>query len=173
MGGMAGSGQGNPIGNSLIRTGIGFGGRAPAQPTPAPGASFTPVTPNVYTPAFSSNQQAQMPIQAPTQQMMPQMAPQNAGLQALMANMMARYGQVPGATAMQAPRAPMPRYSAPALAYRPNMQPAQASLGRVAKSVILQQKEAAEAELAKMKEAEDQRLAAERNRQQYDSGGGG
>lgn len=49
MGGVAGSG----IGQGLVNTGIKMGGVAP-QPTV--GTEYTPVTPNVYNPAFNSQQ---------------------------------------------------------------------------------------------------------------------
>ena len=61
-------------------------------------------------------------------------------------------------------RAPVPQYMNSALNYRPDMSGAQQNLGRVAKSVVLQQKEAAEAELAAMKEAQ----AAAAQQSQYD-----
>ena len=163
MGGMAG-GMANT--GQAVSGMLGRGQQAPTQ-AQAPMGSATPqVTPNVYRPSMPSPQPMQM--MSPAQQF------QRAGLQALMANMMAQYQNVPGATAMprQAPMQ-MPQYVNPALSYRPTMQPAQASLGRVAKSVILQQKEAAEAELARMKAAEEDRLAQERSRQSYDSGGAG
>jgi len=120
------------------------------------------------------------PITAPPQQMMRQqpmsplvqqqmmsrqMGPQNfQGLQGLLSQMMARY-QNPQQM-MQ--RAPMQQYRSSALSYRPNMTNAQQNLSRVAKSVILQQKEAAEAELAAMKEAQ----AAAQQDNSYYSGGG-
>jgi hypothetical protein len=57
----------------------------------------------------------------------------------------------------------MPQYQNPALNYRPDMTQAQTRLNNVAKSVILQQKEAAEAELAQMKAAEEARRQQEQN----------
>jgi hypothetical protein len=48
-------------------------------------------------------------------------------------------------------RAPMPQYINPALGYRPDTAGAQQNLSRVAKSVVLQQKEAAEAEAARLR----------------------
>ena len=148
MGGMASSGQGNPLGNAMIRTGIGFGGRAPTPSMPA--AQFTPVTPNVYNPAFSSVQSGQAPAQqapmAPAQQV------QQAGLQALMANMMAQYQNVPGALAMtqQRPQMPAPRFSAPALSYRPNIQAVQQNLSRVKPSVYKTELDNARARIAEL-----------------------
>jgi hypothetical protein len=61
----------------------------------------------------------------------------------------------------------MPLYRSPALDYRPDMSGAQQNLSRVAKSVILQQKEAAEAELEAMRAAQ----AAEQSNNYYDYGG--
>lgn len=143
-------------------------GEAPAQGE----LQYTPAqTRPTYQPAFSSQQTAQaMPQAAPQQavqglpqQMMPQ-APQGLqGLQGLMSQMMARY-QNPYQM-MQ--RAPMPQYRSSALSYRPDMSGAQQNLSRVAKSVILQQKEAAEAELEAMKAAQ----AAEQDNNYYSGGG--
>jgi len=126
---------------------------------------YTPAqTRPTYQPAFSSQQTAQAMPQATSRQMMPQ-APQSLqGLQGLMSQMMSRY-QSPYQT-MQ--RAPMPQYRSSALDYRPDMTNAQQNLSRVAKSVVLQQKEAAEAELAAMKEAQ----AAAQQDNSYYSGGG-
>jgi hypothetical protein len=128
------------------------------------GAGYTPAqTRATYNPAFSSQQTAQPAPQGLPQQMAPQ-APQ--GLQGLMAQMMSRY-QSPYQM-MQ--RAPMPQYRSSALNYRPDMSGAQQNLGRVAKSVVLQQKEAAEAELAAMREAQE---AAAQQPSYYDYGGNG
>lgn len=142
--------------------------RAIESQTPAQGgAEYTPAqTRPTYQPAFNSNQTAQAMPQAMPQQMMPQ-APQSLqGLQGLMSQMMSRY-QNPYQM-MQ--RAPVPQYMNSALNYRPDMSGAQQNLGRVAKSVVLQQKEAAEAELAAMKEAQ---AAAAQQPQYYDYGGNG
>jgi hypothetical protein len=149
-----------------------MGGKAP---TAQGGVEYTPAqTRPTYQPAFSSQQTAQaMPQAAPQQttqslpqQMMPQ-APQSLqGLQGLMSQMLSRY-QSPFQT-MQ--RAPMPQYRSSALDYRPDMTGAQQNLSRVAKSVVLQQKEAAEAELAAMKEA--QAAAQQSQDSNYYSGGG-
>lgn len=87
---------------------------------------------------------------------------QNMGLQAIYQNMLGQIAPLQQGNWLNqfyqqpAQQAQMPTYKASALQYQPNRAPAQASLNRVAKSVILQQKEAAEAELAKMKaEAEE------------------
>jgi hypothetical protein len=156
MGGSSGG-----FGQALVNSGVRMGGQAPAQG----GAQYTEApTRATYQPAFSSQQTAQATPQAAPQQMMPQ-APQSLqGLQGLMAQMMSRY-QNPYQT-MQ--RAPMPQYRNPALNYRPDMTGAQQNLSRVAKSVVLQQKEAAEAELAAMREAQ---AAAQQSNNYYDYGG--
>jgi hypothetical protein len=165
MGGSSGA-----FGQALVNSGMRMGGRAPAQG----GAEYTEApTRATYQPAFSSQQTAQQaaPQQMQQssmsplvqQQMMPQ-APQSLqGLQGLMSQMMSRY-QSPYQM-MQ--RAPMPQYRSSALDYRPDMTNAQQNLSRVAKSVVLQQKEAAEAELAAMKEAQ----AAAQQDNSYSGGG--
>lgn len=148
---MAG-GMGGAFGQKLIDTGIRFGGKAPVAERPA--VTYTPVTPNVYVSPFSSIQSNQSPTStAPVQQI------QQAGLQALMANMMSQYpamrGQLAtppqGFTPQPAKMQPMPQYRAPALSYRPNMQPAQQSLNRVAVSVAEQQRRAAVAEADRLR----------------------
>jgi hypothetical protein len=120
-GGMTGS-SGNFLGQMLAR------GVAPTQNT---GASFTLVSPNVYTPAFSSAQSGQAPAMA---QPAPNQQVQQAGLQALMANMMSQLYNVPGSMAMPQ-QMNMPAYQNPALSYRPNMQAVQQNLSRVQPSV--------------------------------------
>lgn len=127
--------------------------------TPSQGvAQYTPAqTRSTYNPAFSSQQTAQPVIQGLPQQMVPQapQAPQNMqGLQGLMSQMMSKY-QSPYQMQQRAPMPMnMPQYRNAALSYRPDTAGAQQNLGRVSKSVILQQKEAAEAELAAMKAAQ-------------------
>ena len=128
-----------------------FGNQTPAQGV----AQYTPAqTRSTYNPAFSSQQTAQPVIQGLPQQMVPQapQAPQNAqGLQGLMSQMMSRY-QSPGQMQQRAPMPMnMPQYRNTALSYRPNTTGAQQNLNRVAKSVVLQQKEAAEAEAARLR----------------------
>lgn len=131
-------------------------------------SSFTPMPIMANDPVSQFGDKSPIPAapQPASQQMMPrQMGPQNfQGLQGLLSQMMARY-QNPYQM-MQ--RAPMQQYRSSALSYRPNMTNAQQNLSRVAKSVILQQKEAAEAELAAMKEAQ----AAAQQDNSYYSGGG-
>jgi hypothetical protein len=154
---------GSPITKALAS----MQGQAPAQGVP----QYTPAqTRSTYNPAFSSQQTAQPVIQGLPQQMAPQ-APQPQqsmqGLQGLMSQMMSRY-QSPFQMQQRAPMPMnMPQYRSPALNYRPDMTNAQQNLSRVAKSVILQQKEAAEAELAAMKEAQ----AAAQQDNNYYSGG--
>ena len=131
-------------------------------------SSFTPMPIMANDPVSQFGDKSPIPAapQPASQQMMPrQMGPQNfQGLQGLLSQMMARY-QNPYQM-MQ--RAPMQQYRSSALNYRPNMTNAQQNLSRVAKSVILQQKEAAEAELAAMKEAQ----ASAQQDNSYYSGGG-
>lgn len=169
---MAGGAKGS-LGNALIKTGIGFGGEVPRPAST--GAEYTPVTPNVYNPAFSSVQANQAPAQqmpiAPAQQM--QIAPsqqiQQAGLQALMANMMAQYQNVPGALAMtQRPQMQAPRFSAPALAYRPNIQAIQQNLSRVKPSVYKTELDTARARIAELEAAQQASSGADAG---YSSGG--
>lgn len=153
MGGMASSGQGNPLGQSLVNMGTRLGGQAPAQARPS--VQHTPVTPNVYNPAFSSVQSGQTTAQAP---MAPAQQVQQAGLQALMANMMAQYQNVPGALAMtqQRPQMPAPRFSAPALSYRPNIQAVQQNLSRVRPSVYKTDLDTARARIAELEAQQQQ-----------------
>lgn len=152
-------GGGGFIGQSLVNSGLRMGGKAPLGSQGV--AQYTPAqTRATYNPAFSSQQTAQPVIQGLPQQMIPQapQAPQNMqGLQGLMSQMMSRYqspGQMQQRPTQTQMRAPVPQYVNPALSYRPNTAGAQQNLGRVSKSVILQQKEAAEAELAAMKAAQ-------------------
>jgi hypothetical protein len=151
MGGMT-----NTVGQSLVNSGMRMGGKAPLGSQGV--AEYTPAqTRPTYNPAFSSQQTAQPVIQGLPQQMVPQ-APQAQqsmqGLQGLMSQMMSRY-QSPYQMQQRAPMPiNMPQYRNAALSYRPDTAGAQQNLGRVSKSVILQQKEAAEAELAAMKAAQ-------------------
>jgi hypothetical protein len=160
------------VGQSLVDSGMRMGGKAPA---PAQGvAQYTPAqTRSTYNPAFSSQQTAQPVIQGLPQQMAPQapQASQNAqGLQGLMSQMMSQY-QNPRQMQQRAPMPMnMPQYISSALSYRPNTAGAQQNLGRVSKSVILQQKEAAEAELARMR-AEQEAAAQQQQHNNYYGGG--
>lgn len=161
MGGMAGN-----VGNSMMRVGSRLGGSLPTQ---APqGAEFTPVTPNVYGPAFSSQQSAQAPqatsvspiVQQMAQRIQMQNNPFASGLQSL-------YNRFNVPQPMMAPRVPMqmPTYRSPALAYRPNIQQVQQNLGRVKPSVYKTDLDAARARIAELEAAEQAR--AEQN--QYNS----
>ena len=139
-----------------------------ANQTPAQGvAQYTPAqTRATYNPAFSSQQTAQPVIQGLPQQMVPQ-APQTPqsmqGLQGLMSQMMSRY-QSPGQMQQRAPMPMnMPQYRNAALSYRPDTAGAQQNLSRVAKSVVLQQKEAAEAEAARLRAELDAAQQAQNN----------
>ena len=163
MGGMASSATGNPLGQSLVRMGTSLGGVVPtAQKV---GTTVNPVTPNVYNPAFSSVQSAQAPVRAPMTG--PAQQVQQAGLQALMANMMAQYQNVPGSMAMpqqgfmpqQAPM-PMPQFRSPALNYRPNIQAVQQNLSRVRPSVYKTDLDNARARIAELEAAEQARQSA-------------
>jgi hypothetical protein len=157
----------NAVGQSLVNSGMRMGGKAPLGSQGV--AEYTPAqTRPTYNPAFSSQQTAQPVIQGLPQQMVPQapQAPQNTqGLQGLMSQMMSRY-QSPGQMQQRAPMPMnMPQYRNTALSYRPNTAGAQQNLNRVAKSVVLQQKEAAEAEAARLRADLE---AQQRQQSQYD-----
>jgi hypothetical protein len=144
--------------SGMLGRAAGEGQQNSAQmPSSAP--SYTPATPNVYNPAFSSVQSAQAPARAPMTG--PAQQVQQAGLQALMANMMAQYQNVPGATAMpqQAPM-PMPQFRSPALNYRPNIQAVQQNLSRVRPSVYKTDLDNARARIAELEAAEQARQAS-------------
>jgi hypothetical protein len=148
-----------------------FGNQSPSQGVP----QYTPAqTRSTYNPAFSSQQTAQPVIQGLPQQMVPRapQAPQSMqGLQGLMSQMMSRY-QSPGQMQQRAPMPmTMPQYRNTALSYRPDTAGAQQNLNRVAKSVILQQKEAAEAELARIR-AEQEAAQQQQSYDPYYYGGG-
>ena len=136
----------------------------PSAPSSPYGAAYQAPTANVYTP----NMQAPAPMAQSIRGIGPTQYPQ---LQMALNNMLARYGQNPANLQSMMPQQPrqmmpMPVYRPPALDYRPNMAPAQQSLGRVAVSVAEQQRRAAQAEL--------DRLRAEQfSAPSYDSGSGG
>lgn len=171
---MAGGALGNNLKSTIDQMsgrGQGIGGTASEV-----GRMLAPPTSRGYVPSYSVPQNAPLPVLQSTQNA-PAQQVQQAGLQALMANMMAQYQNVPGAFAMtQRPQMPAPRFSAPALSYRPNMAPAQASLGRVAVSVAEQQRRAAVAEAERLK-AENEALQQQQYygglQSYYDWGGGG
>jgi hypothetical protein len=169
MGGMT-----SKVGQSLVNSGMRMGGQAPASAQGV--AQYTPAqTRSTYNPAFSSQQTAQPAIQGLPQRMVPQapQAPQNAqGLQGLMAQMMSQY-QNPRQMQQRAPMPMnMPQYRNTALSYRPNTAGAQQNLSRVSPSVILQQRQAAEAEAARIQaEQEAAQQAQDSNRWWENSGG--
>jgi hypothetical protein len=126
------SGGGQAIGQSLVNTGM--GGTAPTTPTS--GAPYTPVKQGpVYQPQYQQYQQYQP--QARAAQPQQQMPNYQSGLQAAMMHMMQQYNR-------PMMRAPLQQGLSPSspLAYRPSM-PTQ-NLNRVAPSVELQQRQAAE-----------------------------
>ena len=140
------SGGGSPITKALAS----MQGQAPSQGV----AQYTPAqTRSTYNPAFSSQQTAQPVIQGLPQQMIPQAprAPQSMqGLQGLMSQMMSRY-QNPRQMQQRIPMPmTMPQYRNTALSYRPNTAVARQNLSRVSPSVELQQRQAAEAEAARI-----------------------
>ena len=142
--------------------------QSPSQGT----AQYTPAqTRSTYTPAFSSQQTAQLAIQGLPQQMAPQapQAPQSIqGLQGLMSQMMSRY-QNPRQMQQRAPMPMnMPQYRNTALSYRPNTAGAQQNLSRVSPSVILQQRQAAEAAEAARIQAEQEAAAQAAQQPQSD-----
>ena len=126
---MSAGGEG-VIGQSLVNTGMGMGGKAPT--TPSAGAAYTPVQQGpVYQPQY---QQYQPQARAPQTQQMPNY---QSGLQAAMQHMMQQYSR----PAMRAPLQQGITPSSPMM-YRPTTPTA--NLSRVAPSVELQQKQAAE-----------------------------
>jgi hypothetical protein len=149
--------------------GMPMAGTTPAPTSPAQPAGLQFGTAGVGTGAVqeSSPMAQQMQSPAPMQnpyaqqmarpQMMPQQPmyrqqmsqPQYGGLQSLLNNLLNRYQQ-PQQRYSQAPQ-----YQSRALGYRPNIAGAQQNLSRVAPSVELQQRRAAEAA------AEEARLRAE------------
>jgi hypothetical protein len=151
------SGGGGAIGQSLVDTGMKFGGKAPTQQG---GVGYTP-TPasNPYQSAFNSQQQApQQSRMSPfvQQQMMRQQPQQMNGLQAAMMQLMGQYNQ-------PMMRRQMPQYmqrpQMSPMAYRPDISSARASLNNVAPSVELQQRIAAE-EAARLQAEQDAYNAA-------------
>jgi hypothetical protein len=177
-------------GSGMFNAALGRQAQDAAAPSAKVGSVFQGVpqaTP--YAPQFSAQMQQMSPLvqqqmaaqQAQQMQQTQQMQPlrgigaqQYPALQGLLNQVMARYNPQQFTTSMQpAPQQPMmqmPAYRSPALNYNPNMQGAQQNLGRVAKSVVLQQKEAAEAEAARLKAELE---AAQQQQSYYDYGGGG
>jgi hypothetical protein len=126
-----------------------MGGQAPAQG----GAQYSArQASNPYQSAFNSQQGVTAPQQLTpfAQQMMARqqqqpmfnpMQQQSSGLQAAMMQMMGRQNQPMMRSQMQQ----IPQYRNTALEFRPNLTQAQQGLNQVAPSVILQQRQAAEA----------------------------
>jgi hypothetical protein len=123
---------------------------------PAYGSQTVRPTANRYTPTYAPMQQTSQQVLQQT----PQQNVQNMGLEALyqsMANQFAPISQQqnPMDQFYQGPMQQgrqMPTYSSSALNYRPNMSAVTANLNRVAPSVALQQKQAAEAEAKRLAE---------------------
>ena len=162
-GGMIGPAMANVLSQQQGQSQGGVGYSAPAPMAP-------------YASAFSNRQGSAAPQQLTpfAQQMMQRsMAPnpivqEAMGLQAALAQMGGQFNQ----PMMRQQFAPMPTYQNPALNYRPNLASAQQNLSRVAPSVELQQRLAAE-EAARLKAEEDARAAANPPQDYYYSGGGG
>jgi len=165
------SGGGGGFGQALVNSGMRMGGKAPAQG----GAGYSaPPEANPYQSAFNSQQapqQMQQRSMSPLvqQQMMRQqqgfnpMQQQSSGLQAAMMQMLGRQNQPMMRSQMQS----MPQFRAQALGYRPDMAQAQKALNQVVPSVVLQQRQAAEAARIQAE------LEAAQQSQSYDYGSGG
>jgi hypothetical protein len=145
------------LGQSLVNTGIKFGGVAPTTSTPfTSGAEYASATPNLYTSPFSSQQTN---LQAGDSPLVQQLKAQRAnpfeqfGLNAMLASAAREIYNPPASEGI---KSLMP-YSAPALNYRPDMASIQANLQRVVPSVAEQQR---------LQAIEDARKAAEEQAQQ-------
>ena len=164
------SGGGGGFGQALVNQGMRMGGQAPAQGQGGAGYSApTPMTP--YKSAFGNQQGLAASQMSPfTQQIMQSnMAPnpmfqEAMGLQAALAQM----GAQPNQPMMRSQF--MPTYQNSALNYRPNLEGALQGLNRVAPSVELPQKQAAE--VAARLQAEEDARAAANPPQDYGGGGG-
>ena len=108
---------------------------------------------STYTPMQQNSQQSSM-------QQSPQQAVQNMGLEALYQSMASQYAPISQQfnsmdqfyqQPMQQQRQ-MPEYKSSALNYRPDMSGITTNLSKVAPSVILQQRQAAEAEAKRLAE---------------------
>lgn len=143
------SGGGGGGGGPLARVAA-MGNPAPAQG----GVRYSaPPAANPYQPTFNSQQALQQRPMSPLvqQQMMRQQQPmfnpmqqQSSGLQAAMMHMMGRQNQPMMRPQMQG----IPQFRSQALGFRPNLEGAMQGLSRVAPSVELQQRQAAEAAAA-------------------------
>lgn len=139
---------GNVVGRAA-GSGLSSIGKGPQQPVgPAPGASYQAPAATPYAPRMPQG----LPPSPLVQQIMAQQMQPLRGLEALNALRM-------GYLAPRAQQAlpPMPAYTNPSLAYKPNMAPAQQSLGRVAISVAEQQRREAQAELDRLRAEQAQR----------------
>jgi len=142
---MAGGGQ--QIGNALVKTGIGFGGRVPQTGGPTTIGYVAP-TQLTQAPAYQPTQTAPQISPFAQQMMQRSMAPQPImGLPAALMQMQGRLNQ-------PMMRGPMTTYQNPALAYRPNMAPAQEALNRVQPSVYKTDLDAARARIAELEAAQ-------------------
>jgi hypothetical protein len=125
------------LGQSLVNTGMGMGGKAPT--TNPPGAAYTPVQQGpVYQPQYQQYQPQQRTAQ-PQQYQQQQMPNYQSGLQAAMMHMMQQYNRPMMRPPLQQGISP----SSPMM-YKPNMTEVNRNLTRVAPSVELQQRLAAE-----------------------------
>jgi hypothetical protein len=136
------------------------------------GAGYSaPPASNPYQSAFNSQQGSQQRAMSPLvqQQMMRQqqgfnpMQQQSSGIEAAIMQMLSSQNQPMMRPQMQQ----MPQYRSPALGYRPDMTRAQQGLSQVAPSVILQQRQAAEAEAARIQA--EQEAAAQQPQFDYNS----
>ena len=140
----------NHMGQTMGQAMQGFNAQGQAQ-TPSGGAAYTPVQ---QGPAYQAQYQqyqpqarmAQPQYQQQSYQPQYQQAPNyQGGLQAAMMQMMQQYNRPIMRAPMQQGLAP---YNNPASSYRPDMSGINANLNRVAPSVPIQQKQAAEAKAA-------------------------
>ena len=138
---------------------------APTAPA-TPGASYTPVQ---QGPIYKPNYQQYQPQAREAQPQLQQIPNYQSGLQAAMMQMMQQYSRPMMRPQIQQGLEP---YNSPALNYRPNMSGITANLNRVAPSVELQQRLAAE-QAAREKAEKDAYDAANPKPTYVDSGGGG
>jgi hypothetical protein len=146
MGGMSGQ-----LGQSLVNTGIKFGGKAPSGSAPI--AGYTPIQSNPYSSAFSSTQPTQMDAtMSPfARQMAQQASPiQSAGLAAMMSALTNQQPQ------QQNGIAGLPVYRPAALSYRPNMEVVRQNLSRPVPSVYKTDLDNARARIAELEAAQQQ-----------------
>jgi hypothetical protein len=146
MGGMSGQ-----LGQSLVDTGVKFGGKAPSSPVSS--AGYTPVQSNPYAPAFSSTQTLQgQPVMSPfARQMAQQYTPiQSAGIAAMMSALTNQQPQ------QQSGIAGLPAYRPAALSYRPDMQAVRQNLSRPVPSVYKTELDAARARIAELEAVNNQ-----------------